>query len=118
LPHGFDRKSRVADNLKYELAKCLLNNSYDPRFSFVSISSIEISKDYAHAKVYVTILDDAHIEEILAALNKASGFFRHELARTVNLRSTPRLSFVYDDTIVRGQKISELLSRSHKDQEK
>jgi ribosome-binding factor A len=110
VSHGFDRRVRVTDLIKHELAKLLLS-SQDPRFGFVSISQVEISKDYANAKVFVTILDDEKIGEIMAALKKAAGFFRHELAATVNMRTTPKLHFYYDDTLRRGQKIDELLKK-------
>lgn len=115
MPHGFDRRLRVADHLKSELANLLLSHSYDPRFSFVSIASIEVSKDYSLAKVFVTILDDNQVAEVMTALNKAAGFFRRELAHRVNLRTTPKLHFIYDETLKRGQKISDLLSKSSRE---
>lgn len=111
MSHAFDRRLRVADLLRQELAKLLQGHTHDPRFSFVSISSIELSKDYSYAKVFVTILDDAKLKEIMVALNNASGFFRHQLANNVNLRTTPRLHFSYDNTIKQGQRISQLLSK-------
>lgn len=111
MPHGYDRRLRVADHLKNELANLLLGHSHDPRFKFVSITAIEIAKDYSQAKVFVSILNESKIEETLVALNKAAGFFRRELAQNVNLRSTPRLHFYYDDTILTGNRISELLSK-------
>ncbi len=110
MAHGFERKSRVADHLKNELGRLLLSHSFDPRFKFVSVSAIELSKDYAHATVYVTILDDSQVKDILAALNKAAGFFRRELARRVNLRTTPQFHFQYDSSIRHGEKIAKLLS--------
>lgn len=115
--HSYDRKLRVADLIKHELAKLILEHSRDPRFNFVSVTSVDISRDYSNAKVFVTILNDDQIKETLAALNKASGFFRHQLANAVNLRTTPKLHFHYDDTIRKGQKISELL-KSTKDADK
>jgi ribosome-binding factor A len=114
VPQGFDRRLRIADLMKHELGKLLLSHSHDPRFTFVSITSIDISKDYSHAKVYVTILDEEKTEEIMAALNKAAGFFRHHLAQAVNLRSTPKLIFHFDETIRKGQRISQLLSQTSK----
>lgn len=117
MPHGFERRSRVADHLRHVLGRLLLTHSHDPRFSFVSISSIELSKDYAHAKVFVSILDESQVNEVIAALNKAAGFFRRELAHTVNLRTTPKLHFVYDETLVRGERISQLLTKPSTDPE-
>ncbi|MBA2654250.1 MAG: 30S ribosome-binding factor RbfA [Gammaproteobacteria bacterium] len=115
MAHNYDRRLRVADLLKHELAKLILGQSRDPRFVFVSVTDVEISKDYANAKVFVTILNDEQVNEIILALNKAAGFFRHELARAVNLRTTPKLHFHYDDTIRQGQKISQLLQKPSTD---
>lgn len=111
MAHGYERKSRVADHLKHELGSLLLSHTFDPRFKFVSISGIELSKDYAHATVYVTILDDSQVKDILKALNQASGFFRRELAQRVNLRTTPKFHFQYDESIIQGEKITKLLSQ-------
>lgn len=111
MPHPFDRRLRVADLLKQELAKLLQESSHDPRFSFVSVSAIEISKDYSCAKVYVTVLNDTKLHETIRALNKAAGYFRYQLAHRVNFRTTPKLRFHYDDTITRGQRISQLLRK-------
>lgn len=117
MPHGFERKSRVADHLRQELGRLLLSHSRDPRFSFVSITTIDLAKDYSHAKVFVTVLDDDQINDTLVALNKAAGFFRRELAHRVNLRTTPKLHFFYDETLRRGDKISRLLSKPPSDSE-
>lgn len=116
MPHGFERQSRVADHIKEELGKLLLSHSRDPRFSFVSISAIELAKDYSRAKVFVTVLDDKQVDEVIAALNKAAGFFRRELAHRVNLRTTPKLHFQYDASLQQGQKISELLAKHSTDE--
>lgn len=110
MPNTFDRRIRVADLLKQEIANLLLEHTRDPRFTFVSITSVEIAKDYSTAKVFVTVLDDSKIRETLAALNKAAGYFRYQLAQIVNLRTTPKLHFYYDETIASGQKIEQLLN--------
>lgn len=115
MSHGFERKLRVADHIRNELGRLLLTHSHDPRFKFVSISAVELSKDYSHAKVFVTVLNDSQVPEILEALTKAAGFFRRELARIINLRSTPKLFFVYDGTLRQGDRISQLLSKPSDD---
>lgn len=118
MAHTYDRRLRIADLIKDELAKLLLSQSKDPRFTFVSISAVEVARDYSNAKVFVSLLNDTKIEETLAALNKAAGFFRYELAHSANLRTTPKLHFCYDETIKQGQKISELLKKSSTDSSK
>lgn len=109
MPHSYDRKLRVADLLKREIGQLLLQHSQDPRFAFVSLTSVEISKDYAHAKIFVTLLNEKETASTVKALNNAASFFRRELARKVNLRTTPKLHFYYDETLHRGHRISELL---------
>lgn len=110
----FDRRLRVADLIRHEIARLLLEQSRDPRFAFVSVVSVEISNDYSNAKVYVTLLNDADQKEVMKALKNASGFFRFQLAQNLNLRTTPKLYFHYDDTLRQGQKITELLNKTLK----
>ncbi len=114
MTHAFDRRVRIADLIKEELARLLLTDSKDPRFGFVSVTSVEVVKDYSNAQVFVTILNDQEVAEVIKALNKASGYFRYQLAHTLNLRTTPKLYFHYDETIKQGQKIMSLLRQSLK----
>lgn len=109
MPHSFDRTRRVADLIKQEIAKLLIKETRDPRFAFVTVTDVEVAKDYSVAKIFVTVLDRAKITETLTALNKAAGFFRYQLAHVVNMRTTPRIQFVYDESVSRGQRISDLL---------
>lgn len=109
MSHAYDRKRRVADLIKQEIAKLLIKEVRDPRFAFVTVTEVEVSKDYSHAKIFVTVLDEFKIEETIKALNKASGFFRYQLAHLVNMRTTPKLYFVYDESVARGQRVSKLL---------
>lgn len=110
MPHSFDRTRRVADLIKHEIAKLLIRETRDPRFAFVTVTDVEVAKDYSTARIFVTVLDETKIDETISALNKASGFFRSQLAHVVNMRSTPRIIFLYDESVARGQRISDLLS--------
>jgi ribosome-binding factor A len=111
VPNTFDRQIRIADQIKHEIGRLLLKESRDPRFSLVSVTAVEVSKDYSHAQVFVTLLNDQDKQVVIKALNKAAGFFRFQLAHSLNLRTTPRLHFHYDDTLRQGQKIIELLAK-------
>lgn len=112
MAHSFDRTRRVADLIKQEIAKLLIKETRDPRFTFVTVTDVEVAKDYSVAKIFVTVPDTSKIKETLDALNKAAGFFRYQLAHLVNMRSTPRIQFVYDESVLRGQRISDLLHDS------
>jgi len=109
------RVDKVADLLKKEIALLIQNEVRDPRVGMASVTGVRVSKDLGYANVYVTLLGKSSAEEAaegVAALNKASGFLRTLLAKTISLRTTPRLKFIYDDTLVRGQHLSSLIDEA------
>jgi ribosome-binding factor A len=87
----------------------------DPRFAFVTITEVELAKDYSIAKIFITLLNDSKKEETIRALNKASGFLRYHLAHNINMRTTPKLRFLYDESVERGRRISKLLKEEPPD---
>lgn len=102
---------RIADQIKRELAELLTSKVNDPRFHTLSITGVDVSPDMANALVFVSQLEESEIKTTLAALNKAAGFFRFHIAHNLNLRVTPRLRFVFDESISRGSRISSLIDR-------
>ena len=113
---------KVADLLRKEIALLIQNEVRDPRVGMASVMDVTVSRDLAHANVYVTLLGKSTTEEAkesIAALNKAGGFLRSLLSKQVSLRTTPKLKFIFDDTIARGQHLSalidEALTRDKKD---
>jgi ribosome-binding factor A len=112
---SFNRMQRIADQIQRELAVLLTTKAHDPRFLTVSITAVNVSPDMANATVLVSQLDEQHIKETLAALNKAAGFLRYELAHTLNLRITPRLRFIYDESISKGDHIDRLIDKAIKE---
>ncbi len=113
MPREFSRTRRVAELVQRELAKLLASHVNDPRIGFVTVTGVDLSKDLKNAKVYVTRLnredDPADREHLLTALEHASGFLRRELSHDLNLRTSPRISFVYDTSIENGNKLSKLI---------
>lgn len=110
-----NRLDRINDLLKRELALLLQNELRDPRVGMVSVTEVKVSRDLAFADVFVTFMGKSSREEAednLEALNRASGFLRSLLARNINLRTTPRLKFIYDDSITRGQYLSGLIDEA------
>ena len=123
------RVQRVADQIQRELASLIQMEVNDPRVGMVSVTGVEVSRDIAHAKVFVTVLntltddsqinestlsepgdlDKLEIKENIDALNKAAGFLRSLLAKRLSTRSVPKLSFYYDGSIARGQQLSSLI---------
>lgn len=102
---------RIADLLRQELAVLIREEMRDPRVGMVSVTDISVSKDLATANVYVTIMG-AEVESALAVLNQASGFLRSQLARKINLRTTPSLRFIYDKSIETGRHLSSLIDEA------
>ena len=113
MAREFSRTHRVADFLRKELALVLQFTVRDPRLTFVSITHIDVSKDLAHAKVYVTLMETEknHENDVINALNKASGYLRTQLAKRSTMRTTPSLRFIYDQSVYQGSYMSALIDR-------
>ncbi len=115
MAREFKRTDRLADAVQRILAQLIQFEVRDPRIGMVNINDVTVSRDLSFAKVFVTYVDrvtDEECEEATAALNKASGFLRTQLAKELDIRVTPRLSFVYDKTSVRGQQLSQLIDKA------
>jgi ribosome-binding factor A len=111
-PHGFARTDRVAEQVRRELAMLVRDRVKDPRVGMVSLLDVEVSKDFAHAKVWFDVLQADHGLEAQEALNHAAGFLRRELGHVMKLRMTPALHFFYDDTQSRGNALSVLIDKA------
>lgn len=106
------RQHRVAELLQRELAQLIAFEVRDPRLDFVSVTRVEISRDLRHAKVYVSHLGGSDAgPQIVAALQHASGFLRHELGRRTALRYLPELHFYFDEGLIVSQRIDALLEQ-------
>jgi ribosome-binding factor A len=113
MANDHKRSDRVADSLKKELAQLIQRSMNDPRVAGVSITDVEVSRDLAHAKVFVTVIGKDDLEQAkpaIESLNKAAGFLRSSIARDDRMRSVPKLRFFYDDTLSKGRKISDLIA--------
>jgi len=100
------RSSRVAEAIRNELATLLLSKVRDPRLLGVSISRVEVPDDLSLARVFFTVFGEKkEIREAKIGLEKAKGFMRSHIAKTLNLRFTPALLFRYDDVV---EKVAEL----------
>lgn len=104
------RQKRLAELLKVELGTLLLREARDPRLVGVTVTGVEISPDLAHARVYINrVGDQAEKSDALEALSHAHGFLRHEIADRLDLRHVPTLSFRFDESIERGERILNIL---------
>jgi ribosome-binding factor A len=115
MPREFSRLDRVADQLQRELARLIQREVKDPRLGMVTINSIDVSKDLAVADVYVTVMGKESADEVkpsIEALNHAAGFLRNQIAKTMMLRTVPKLRFHYDASVVRGHYLSNLIDKA------
>lgn len=115
MAREFSRTDRIADAIQRILATAISQEVGDPRVGMVNINDVTVTRDMAHAKIYVTFVGRDSEEESLkaaAALNNAAGFLRGIVAKELDIRVTPKLRFVYDKTSVKGQKLSSLIDKA------
>lgn len=105
------RTRRVSSQLRRLLAELLRTEFDDPRMAMVSLTAVRVSRDLGHARVFVTIVNDTprQREELLHELNGAAGYLRGRLGREMRIRVVPRLSFEYDESVIRGARLSQLI---------
>ena len=107
---SFSRRDRVAEQVRRELAELIRSELKDPRVGMVSVTDVEVTPDYAHAKVFFsTLVGSENLPEVLAGLNAASGFLRRELGRRICIHTTPQLHFVFDASLERGAGMDKLI---------
>jgi len=104
------RTERVNELIRRELVLLLKQESKDPRLRQVVITDVVVSRDLTSAKVFFSV-DVNSVKIVETSLNKASGFFRSSLSKTLDLRHTPTLSFIYDTTPNTGARLDDLLSK-------
>jgi ribosome-binding factor A len=114
MPRDFKRTDRIADVMQRELSQIIQKEMKDPRISMVTIAEIKISKDLSFAKVYVSVMFEEKAEETMRTLNSAAKFLRSELAKKIQMRTMPQLTFVYDDTTIKANRISKLIDEAIK----
>lgn len=109
MPREFSRTRRVADQIQRELADLLLREVSDPRLLGVTVSGVEVSKDLAHARVFVQPSRGVDAEAVVSALNHAAAYLRKGLAGRLQLRALPRLRFLHDPSLETGERLDALL---------
>ncbi len=111
----YSRTQRVADYLRRELAQLIQLEVRDPRVGMVTVNDVEVSRDMSHAKIFVTVMGKDSAEDAAAsleALNHAAGFLRTQISKQTQMRTTPKLHFVFDASIGRGAHLSALIDRA------
>ncbi len=108
-----NRPQRFGELLKEEIASIISRKVRDPRIGFITINEVDVKPDFKSAIVYYTVIgDQAQREKTSAALERMSGFVRHELKSShLNIRTLPSLVFRYDTSLDYGEKIDATLKR-------
>jgi ribosome-binding factor A len=111
-----NRSNRVSDQIQRDVAE-LIRDLKDPRIGMVTINAVEVTPDYAHAKIYFSLLigDPLACEE---GLNEAAGFLRNGLFKRLQIHTVPTLHFHFDRTTERAAEMSALINRAVSDKAK
>ncbi len=111
MARQFGRSARVGSEIQKELALILQRDVKDPRLGLVTVNEVQVSKDLAVAKIFVTVLnvDDQGKRESIKRLNQLAPLIRSELAKRMRLRHISELRFHYDDSFDTGMRVAELL---------
>jgi ribosome-binding factor A len=113
------RIERINHLIRQEISELLQRQAKDPRLSnFISVTEVNTSGDLKYARVFISYMGtDTERKQIMTTIQQASGYFRSELARRLNIRRVPEISFHWDESIQYGAHIEELIdqvSREHK----
>lgn len=113
MPREYSRSKRVGDQIQKELALLIQREIKDPRIGMVTVTGVEVSKEYEKAKVYITNLGNSEDTRITVdALNQAAGFLRSQLGTRLTIRRIPQLIFEYDKSVEQGRYLSDLIGKA------
>ena len=109
------RSQRVADQIQKDVAELIAMEVKDPRVGMVTLTEVQLTPDYAHAKIFFTTLidDPAEVKKTLDGLRKAAGFLRAQLGRRLHIHTLPELHFVHDTVPSRGAALSKLIDEAN-----
>ncbi|MDL5037931.1 30S ribosome-binding factor RbfA [Comamonas resistens] len=106
-----NRSFKVSDQIQRDLSELIARELKDPRVGMVTLQSVEVTPDYAHAKVFFSVLV-GDPEVTLAALNQAAGFLRNGLFKRLHIHTVPTLHFIYDRTTERAADMNALIAKA------
>jgi len=116
MPREFSRSRRVAELIQREMAALIQRFIQDDEVGLITVSSVDVSPDLKNARIYFTCMENTtDIQHIEKRLNEHAGQFRYELSHSLTLRSVPRISFAYDYSLERANKLRSLIDSLHID---
>jgi ribosome-binding factor A len=109
------RGLRVADQIQKDLSEIIAFELKDPRVGMITLTEVQLTPDYAHAKVYFTLLKDSkeEIQQTLEGLSKAAGYLRNQLGKRLHIHTLPQLHFLHDISTSRGLHMSALIEQAN-----
>lgn len=115
----YSRSQRVSQQVQKEIALILQREIRDPRIGMVTVSGVDVSRDLAFAKIFVTFftVGDQTPESALEALTESTSYIRSLLAKAMRLRITPNITFCFDQSLTEGMRISNLVTKAVKTDE-
>lgn len=109
MKRGQGRPQRLGDLMQRDLSELIRLELRDPRVGMITITSVDVSPDLSHAKVFFTMLEKDKLEDTLHGLKRSAGFLRSQLAKRIKMYTTPELRFTYDESVERGDHLSRLI---------
>ena len=103
------RPQKLGDQIQREVSDLLQRELRDPRVGMITVTSVDVSPDLSHAKVFFTLFEKDKLADTLAGLKRAAGYLRSQLARGIKMYTTPELRFEYDESVERGDRLSRLI---------
>lgn len=114
MKKGQGRPQRLGDLIQREVSELIRMEVRDPRVGMITITSVDVSPDITHAKIYFTVLEKEKLPATLEGLKRSAGFLRAQLAKRIKMYTTPELRFVYDESVERGDRLSRLIDAALK----
>ena len=119
MPSNSNRMNKINEELNKVIGSVINNQLKNPRLTgLISVTKVQTTPDLRYARVYISMFNEKSKKETLSILKRSAGFVRSEVARKVNLRMTPELVFLLDDSMEYGSRIDEILSKITKDMKK
>jgi len=113
MPREYSRNQRLGTEVLRTLSELLRFETKDPRLKHVSLTSVDLSRDLSVARVYFSLLDpEESVAPVQEGLERATGFLRSKLGRSLQIRHVPELRFLHDDSAAEGSRMSQLIDRA------
>ena len=108
-----DRTIRIAEQIKKDVSILIARELRDPRIGMVTIQDVQLTADYAHAKLFFTVLGVESAKVTEKVLNDSSSFLRNHLFKMLRVHTVPSLHFVFDESLERAMELSVLISAAN-----